>query len=1011
MKNIFKKVLSLALALTMVFTLAPMSYADPPEDTSTYLVFTSDIHNASNDKSVDRLDGWLNAVAAKEGVSQYEYLGVCGDIASNTDANNYWKNVQTVVDKVNANEHVTQAVYTNGNHDAGSPGNATESVTVWKENYKQIGEAVKDDDYIIYCFGAKTGTQEITEGDIATLSEYLETAPTNIPIFILSHYPLHKFSSRDTKNKEKVIELLNSYPNVIFLWGHNHSEADTHYDKVTRDYIDDTPINFTYAAAGCMCDQEYSGGNSAKIFGKGMTVKIDGSKVTMTYYNLQNVPFGETTIDINATQTETHYKKVDQIQDGHMYVLVNNGKALGRDVNEGYTNTTGYAYSGFNGVDVEISGGYIQSEVTSDIIWTAEGMENGFAFKTPDGDYLSATYNNNGNPKGGYISLADEQHQWQYQNGNLRHVSTDKYLAYDTIQDANQGIQSGNADLFTLRSLGNADKITIYEADSTVAPVAFNYFCVKTNTLEEGDYVFTVGDYGLAKTQGGLVTVFGDVITKGAKMAMLCHVSAVDGGYKITYGEDVIAEKVTQEGDALKTADNKYLAMGDNATFTLSDTSADLGMFKATPNFSIKYVAKDGLGTVSRAADPINARHLKPTGSKATASTGYKFVNWTDEEGNVVSEDANFTPTEVKEATYTANFVEADKVQISYEAADSHGTVNVASEMVAPITGSPYGSTAIANEGYHFVNWTKGSQVVSTDAHFVPTKGNSGIFEAATYKANFEKDPECVIDKAAAVGDGTFRMYFNGKETGTLYDIKYVSNNWTIYDKAQKQYVGFENGKIKYMDNLYLWKYDGGFYTNVTSYKSGKVVNDILELTSYYMTISNGALAVGTKVVDVTLKQHFEFQEHLPEFYEYVDNGDGTHDVVCSVCGEVIRTENHVFDSDDDACKCGAKNNAYVGVIGVNVAVVKKEVTKKFLIFFTRNVTTYDVQIIVKGSNVSKSKVKYSLNGRTWTRGTKYGTILPVERMYVKVTDEIGKVTNWVYDGENTYPVVEDDEY
>ena len=39
-----------------------------------------------------------------------------------------------------------------------------------------------------------------------------------------------------------------------------------------------------------------------------------------------------------------------------------------------------------------------------------------------------------------------------------------------------------------------------------------------------------------------------------------------------------------------------------------------------------------------------------------------------------------------------------------------------------------------------------------------------------------------------------------------------------------------------------------------------------------------------------------------------VDNGDGTHNIVCPTCGEVLGTANHVYGEDGKGtCACGAK--------------------------------------------------------------------------------------------------------
>ena len=64
--------------------------------------------------------------------------------------------------------------------------------------------------------------------------------------------------------------------------------------------------------------------------------------------------------------------------------------------------------------------------------------------------------------------------------------------------------------------------------------------------------------------------------------------------------------------------------------------------------------------------------------------------------------------------------------------------MDIPSETLAPVTGVALGSTATADSGYHFVNWTdSGAIEVSTSAHFVPDKVG-GLNVAATYTANFD---------------------------------------------------------------------------------------------------------------------------------------------------------------------------------------------------------------------------------------------------------------------------------
>ncbi|WP_300410833.1 cell wall-binding repeat-containing protein, partial [Lagierella sp.] len=78
---------------------------------------------------------------------------------------------------------------------------------------------------------------------------------------------------------------------------------------------------------------------------------------------------------------------------------------------------------------------------------------------------------------------------------------------------------------------------------------------------------------------------------------------------------------------------------------------------------TVKYVSNDTeMGTVDPAEETVKVVTGELQGSRATAEKGYEFVNWTDESGKEVSKDATFTPTEKKDATYTANFKKLEKV-------------------------------------------------------------------------------------------------------------------------------------------------------------------------------------------------------------------------------------------------------------------------------------------------------------------------------------------------------------
>ncbi|MDY0235575.1 MAG: S-layer homology domain-containing protein, partial [Gudongella sp.] len=106
---------------------------------------------------------------------------------------------------------------------------------------------------------------------------------------------------------------------------------------------------------------------------------------------------------------------------------------------------------------------------------------------------------------------------------------------------------------------------------------------------------------------------------------------------------------------------------------------------------------------------------------------GYTFAGW---DGKYTS----VTKNETVIATYTSNQFPT----INYIAGIG-GAVTNANEKIEEILEVALGSKAIANTGYTFQNWTRDGVIVSTNENFIPVRVD-GIYEAATYKANFAKN-------------------------------------------------------------------------------------------------------------------------------------------------------------------------------------------------------------------------------------------------------------------------------
>ena len=285
------------------------------DDGSVTLAFTSDIHYDGKNLN---LKTWLEAAEAD--VGYIDAFGSCGDMGSAyaSGPEDFWTWTGAVMDYMDtqiAAGKVGDAIYTTGNHEWFTSAGGDYGREYFKGTYpatkrlRPLGEGIVTDAYIIYCFGAgestgyqgTLGSYKYLQNEIDAFAEWLKTAPTDIPIFVLTHYPLHKWGGRGEERLQdkaaEIIDILNEHPNVVVLWGHNHSNYDANYydplfpgDEMVIDANNNTKkINFTYFAAGCTADVEYTGpsAGSASVMNKGLivTINADGT-LDFKYYTI-----------------------------------------------------------------------------------------------------------------------------------------------------------------------------------------------------------------------------------------------------------------------------------------------------------------------------------------------------------------------------------------------------------------------------------------------------------------------------------------------------------------------------------------------------------------------------------------------------------------------------------------------------------------------------------------------------------------------------------------------------
>ena len=132
--------------------------------------------------------------------------------------------------------------------------------------------------------------------------------------------------------------------------------------------------------------------------------------------------------------------------------------------------------------------------------------------------------------------------------------------------------------------------------------------------------------------------------------------------------------------------------------------------------------------------NPYTVNHNTSVSIQATASTGYRFVNWDD---NQTTNPRNITVT--SNVTRTANFVREYTITLSTN--NNYGTVSITGTGVvdkgngqyAVPEGNTITITATPNTGSHFVNWD-GNQTLTNPSRQITVTSNQNITANFDYK-------------------------------------------------------------------------------------------------------------------------------------------------------------------------------------------------------------------------------------------------------------------------------------
>jgi len=214
--------------------------------------------------------------------------------------------------------------------------------------------------------------------------------------------------------------------------------------------------------------------------------------------------------------------------------------------------------------------------------------------------------------------------------------------------------------------------------------------------------------------------------------------------------------------------------------------------------------------TITATANPSNGGSVDGGGTyasgsictlRATANSGYTFVNWT-KNGTQVSTNPNYSFTVTGNASYVANFEqEPEEYSITVNAEPANGgTVSGGGTYTE---GSTCVISAMPNDGYVFDNWTRNGTVVSTEptysivvnrnltfvAHFAQNANQATITAMAepveggsvSGGGTYELGSNCTLNAVAAVGYEFVNWTLNGSQVSTDASFSFTITGNAVY--------------------------------------------------------------------------------------------------------------------------------------------------------------------------------------------------------------------------------------
>ncbi|HPK35118.1 MAG TPA: metallophosphoesterase [Oscillospiraceae bacterium] len=760
-----KNVIAILIAITMLFGL--FSQTVFAEGTPTYFIaFTSDVHN-----NTSNLQTWLNR-SMSSGTTTLDYMVFGGDYEGFTVA-------AQCVSIVSSTYSGTPSVLVKGNHDNDGGTYAA-------------GLVYSGSDYAIY--SVDSSSQSFSTTEISNLDAALKTIDPSVPVFVASHCPLHYFNSRTTGNAAAMVEVLNNYPNVIFLWGHNHTVNDTNYGtvKVAGNTIQcsstssPVTINFTYANFGAM--------NAGTQNAYGMLATLaktsSGTTIDFDYKNLS----GTTTSSYSVTiEDDTPNEEINDVAitvtapepgdvpntdavvsgpfEGSSYTVSWNPNPTAFDYETSYMATvvltapSGYSFT--SGVTATVNG-YDATAVLDSGTLTVT-----YTFTTAAGS-TETTYELASSVEEGatYLIVAESGSDYYALTTSSTTISSVSYLLGSAATISDDKIVSTVSDSMLWVFTADGDGYDIMNGSYYLNRVSGTSGGIEADTTEDGssysDWIFDGTNHNLTTISSSQVTFYLYVTNSGSTYYFRNSTSTTYSGmiylYKLTEGTG----STTQIIDSVEIADLTDpvggVAPDTNVTVSsgITDPGAAVWMPEVTDTFaysttytaSVTLTAQSGYEFASDATMTVN-------GNAATCTT--------------LNTDGTLT------VTYTFNATGADPNGPTYELASS--IEDGETYVITALSGSDY--YALTNVPYSTTVMT-GTSVTVTNAAITSTVTDDMLWKFDAHTDSTYGDGYTIRDQ-----DGIYLIRVSG-QSGGLYiqseDTYYIT--WSLIGTQLKNLHG-----------------------------------------------------------------------------------------------------------------------------------------------------------------------------------------------------------------------------